>query len=131
MDQIVLLDTHVFLWWAADRSRLSRTAARVLARAGTLLLADISLREIALLVARGRIELTDDPGPWMDAAIDSMKITVVEISPAIAARSTRIAPHFHDDPADQLITATAIEFDVPLVTADERLRASPAIRTIW
>lgn len=63
--------------------------------------------------------------------LDGLAQPVIEISPEIAARSVRIAPNFHDDPADQLIAATAIELDVPLVTADERLRASPALRTIW
>jgi PIN domain nuclease of toxin-antitoxin system len=47
------------------------------------------------------------------------------------ARRRSIAAHFHGDPADQLIAATAIELDVPLLTADERFRALPALRTVW
>jgi predicted nucleic acid-binding protein len=35
------------------------------------------------------------------------------------------------DPGDQLIAATAMELDVPLVTSDERLQSLPGLRTIW
>lgn|GEM_PF-4751592 len=35
------------------------------------------------------------------------------------------------DPADQLIAATALELDAPLVTSDGRLQTVPGLRTIW
>jgi PIN domain nuclease of toxin-antitoxin system len=131
VDQVILLDTHVFLWWVGSRAQLTSAALRALTKASRRLLADISLREIASLAARERIALSDEPAAWMKQSLREFEVEVVEISPEIAARSTRIAPNFHADPADQLIAATAIELDVPLVTADERLRASPALRTIW
>ena len=56
---------------------------------------------------------------------------MVPIDVQIAARSVRIAANFLGDPADQLIAATAIELDVPLVTAGQRLQHSPALRTLW
>jgi PIN domain nuclease of toxin-antitoxin system len=131
MDRLVLLDTHVLLWWVLEPRRLSRPAARALRGAQRLHVADITLREIAVLTSSGRVELDRDVGEWVRQAIDDFALEVVAISPAIAARSTRVAQNFHGDPADQLIAATAIELDVPLVTADEQLRASPAVRTIW
>lgn len=131
MDRLVLLDTHVLLWWVLEPRRLSRPAARALRGAQRLHVADITLREIAVLASSGRVELDRDVGEWLRQAIDDFALEVVALSPAIAARSTRIAQNFHGDPADQLIAATAIELDVPLVTADEQLRVSPAVRTIW
>ncbi|HEY1087046.1 MAG TPA: type II toxin-antitoxin system VapC family toxin [Archangium sp.] len=131
MDRVILLDTHVLLWWFLARNRLSRVALRAVSKASTRFLADISLREVAVLVEQERLSLEGPTADWLRQAIQELELEVVEISPEIAARSTRIAPNFHGDPADQLIAATAIELDVPLVTADERLRASPAVRTIW
>lgn len=131
MERVVLLDTHVLLWMVGDTRRLSRPAVRALKAAKRLLLADISLREAAWLDQSGRIRLDPEAAEWLEQAVSRFKLELVPISPAIAARSTRIAQNFHGDPADQLIAATAMELDVPLVTADENLRASPAIRTIW
>ena len=133
MDQVntVLLDTHVFFWLGSELSRLSRPARRAVEHATQLQLADISLRELSLLARSGRIDLGLDPADWMETMLSSHDIEVVPISTRIAARSVNIAQNFHGDPADQLIAATAIELDVPLITADERLRKSEAVRTIW
>lgn len=95
------------------------------------MLSDISLWEIAKLVSVGRLELDRDVERWLEAALDETGIEVVGIDATIAARSTRIAANFHGDPADQIIAATSIVRELPLVTADETLRASAAVRTIW
>lgn len=131
MDRVVLLDTHVLVWRFLEPRKLSRPAARALEKASRKLLADISLREVTWSAHRGRIELDRDPGAWLEQAIDELSLEVVPISPAIAARSCRVGQDLHADPADQLIAATAVELDVPLVTADERLLRSPALRCIW
>ena len=131
MDRLVLLDTHVLRWRLLEPARLSRAAARAIHGAQRLYVADITLREIAMLVHAGRVELDRDVGEWLEQALGDFALEVVAISPRIAARSTRIAQNFHGDPGDQLIAATAIELDVPLVTADERLHSSAALRTIW
>lgn len=131
MDQVVLLDTHVVVWWLTDARRVSLAARRAVTAARRRCVADITLREIAALHRAGRLELSDPPREWLSAAIDQLELEVVPISPEIADRSTRIAQNFHGDPADQLIAATAIELDVPLITADDKLRSSNALRTIW
>ena len=57
-----LLDTHVVIWWLMDDRKLSKAHARTLERcerSGTPVgLSAISLWEIAKLVERGRLELT-------------------------------------------------------------------------
>lgn len=126
---MIVLDTHVLVWLALEPRRLSRAATRALK--GQRMLADISLREVAVLVAAGRMEVDGRVEDWLKAVLEEFEVDVVPIDAHIAARSVHIAENFHGDPADQLIAATAIELDVPLVTADERLRASPAVRTIW
>lgn len=126
---MIVLDTHVLVWLALEPRRLSRPAVRALK--DKRMLADISLREVAALVAAGRLEFDGRVEDWLDAVLEEFQVEVVPIDSRIAARSANIAPSFHGDPADQLIAATAIELDVPLVTADERLRESAAVRTIW
>lgn len=131
MAEIILLDTHVLLWLGMEPKRVSRAAMRAFEAAPRRLLADISLRELAWLHENGRVDLAREPSAWLEDAIESFDLEVVSISPAIAQRSARIAQNFHGDPADQLIAATAIELDVPLVTADDKLRKSNALRCVW
>lgn len=126
---VILLDTHVLVWLAIDDRKLSKAAKRALRAPRAM--ADISLREIAALTRAGRIEVDGDLSDWLSDALRTHEIEIIPIDVAIAARSVRIAEHFHGDPADQLIAATAIELDVALITADERLRSASAVRTIW
>lgn len=131
MAEVVLLDTHVVLWLGMEPKRVSRPGLRAFENAERRLLADISLRELAWLHENGRVDLERDPSSWLSDAIDAFDLEIVPISPAIAQRSTRIAQIFHGDPADQLIAATAIELDVALITADDTLRKSNAVRCVW
>jgi PIN domain nuclease of toxin-antitoxin system len=65
---VILLDTHVVVWAAIEHKRLSRAAESALRRAragGGLTMASISLREMALLVARGRIETYGTIEAWV------------------------------------------------------------------
>lgn len=128
---MILLDTHVFVWWAAQRGKLSKKALRVLTTDQQPRLSDISLWEIAMLVSRGRLKFDRDVDVWLETALEETRIEIVAIDSAIAYRSTRIGAQFHGDPADQLIAATAIERRIALVTADENLRHSSAVTTIW
>lgn len=126
---MILLDTHILIWLALEPSQVTRKAK--LALRAQRLLADISLREIAALQRAGRIEIDGRLSDWLSDALERLSIEVVPIDAGIAARSVHIADNFHGDPADQLIVATAIELDIPLVTADERILESPAVKTIW
>jgi PIN domain nuclease of toxin-antitoxin system len=127
---VILLDTHVLLWLAGDARKLSSAALKAL-KDPDRYVADISLREVAALERSGRILLDEPVLDWLEDALEEHQIQVAPITPRIASRSTRIAQNFHGDPADQLIAATSIELRAPLVTADEALRASPALQTIW
>ena len=53
---MILLDTHVLLWWQADGTRLSRDAQRAIDRAESILVSPVSFWEVGLLESMGRIE---------------------------------------------------------------------------
>jgi len=50
-------------------------------------------------------------------------ITLLPLEPEIAVESTRLPPPMHQDPADQIVVATARFHRCPVVTADRRIRA--------
>lgn len=130
---MILLDTHVLVWTVADSKRLSRAALRAIERArrqdGGLAISAITLWELALLLARGRIQAYGT----VEASVRLLSEgTVVRpITPEIAALSTQFPDDYPREPADRLIGATARAEALTLVTRDENIRRSPLIRTVW
>ncbi len=132
---MILLDTHALIWWAnGDHQQLSVNAASAITAelaGGEIGLSSITAWEIAMLVARGRVALAMDVTAWL-ALIESIEgIKFIPVDNEIAVKAVELPGEFHKDPADRLIIATARKLGVPLVTADEKIRAYPHIRTIW
>ena len=131
---MIVLDTHAWVWWLGDPSLLSRPAREAIDAAAArseLYVSAISVWEVALLVARGRLELTMDLDDWVRRAEALPFITYVPVDNAVALRSVRLGEAFPEDPADRMIVATATGLGAPLVTKDRRLRKRPEIETIW
>lgn len=130
---MLLLDTHVWVWWIHGDSRLSEAEIARLdatAASGSLYVSAISLWEVAKLVEKGRLQLPVPIGDWFDAALHAANVTVVRLSPALVADSTKLPEGFHSDPADQLIVATSRVHGWPLATADGKIRAYPHVDTV-
>ena len=122
--ELILLDTHVWLWLNAgspDLSRKTRDTINEAATAGTLRIAAISLWEIALLASRGRIVLGKSIGLWLKEALADPGPAIDPLSPQIAIESYAIPDVFHRDPADRLIVATARVANATLMTRDRRI----------
>jgi PIN domain nuclease of toxin-antitoxin system len=127
---VIVIDTHILLWWYGNRRRLSKVALRTLRSAKMLSVAAISLWEVAFLVERGRVRLDEDVEVWLEELLLEDEIELLPLTPAIAARSQRLGV-FHGDPADRLIVATALCHGGRLVTADEAIHKSGVVQTIW
>ena len=127
----VLLDSHTLYWWSSDSSRLSATAARVVARADELLVASISWFELARLAQKGKLLVPMPVRSWLESLSEGVR--TIAATPAIAATAAELPATFPGDPADRLIYATAIELGCVLVTKDERMRAHRHSRrvTVW
>ena len=83
----------------------------------------ISFWEVAMLAARGRIELRQSPESWRG---DWLRAGLVEIAldGALAVAAAELA-EFHPDPADRFIAATAMARAATLITADQALLRWP------
>ena len=131
---MILLDTHVLVWLVAEPSQLSRRAASEIRRARFtqgLGIAAITLWELARLFAVGRLRGTGTVEASIRHMVEAAAVTLKPITPEIAALGTQFPEDFPRDPADRLIAATARAEGLMLVTRDERLRASPLLRTLW
>jgi PIN domain nuclease of toxin-antitoxin system len=129
----VLIDTHVWIWISIDdRRSLSKKARKVLIDnpSGNKWISAISCWELAKLVERGRIAFSIPVLHWIRRSLNEQAIQVADLSPEIAVESTRLSG-FHRAPADQIIAATARILDLPLVTADTRLREYAGVEVVW
>jgi len=132
---LTICDTNILLFWADRRDRLTVAAQQALesGRAeGNLACSGISFWEIAMLFRKSRLVLPTQhtPTSYMEDIVESLGLNILPLTPAIAAlaESGIIA---HGDPGDRLIAATAIAHQAPLITADEKLRATPGLQCIW
>ncbi|MBW7901527.1 MAG: type II toxin-antitoxin system VapC family toxin [Rhodocyclaceae bacterium] len=132
---MIVLDTHTLLWWASgDEAQLSAAAAQAIEaelHGGQIVVSSISAWELAMLVAKGRVILSMDIGEWLSVAGQIEAVSFASVDNEIAVKSTELPGEFHKDPADRIIVATARKLAAPLVTADEKIRAYPHVRTIW
>jgi PIN domain nuclease of toxin-antitoxin system len=59
------------------------------------------------------------------------RVILKPVTAEIAALAVRLPKPFPRDPADRLIASTAMVKDMPLVTADARIRQSKVLDTVW
>lgn len=132
---LIICDTNILLFWADRRDRLTVAAQQALDKGrddGSLACSGISFWEITLLFRKNRLVLPPQHTPlsYLEDIVDSLGLTVLPITPAIAALAESGIVE-HGDPADRLIAATAMTHQASLITADEKLRATPGLRCIW
>jgi PIN domain nuclease of toxin-antitoxin system len=129
---MIVLDTHIWVWWVHGDERLSVRQSEWLTEneAQGLGVSVISCWEVAKLVERGRLVLPCPATDWFDQALAYPGVTLLELTPRIALESTQLPGAFHRDPADQIIVATARVHDAQLLTSDEKILAYPHVKTL-
>lgn len=117
----LLLDTHIFLWSLLEPERLTQQVATELENlSNEIWLSPMSLWEVLVLAEKGRIILNPDPSTWIRTALKVTPFKEATLNNEVAIRS-RVVDLPHQDPVDRFLAATAIIYDLTLVTADERL----------
>ena len=126
----LLLDTHIWLWYALGNSQLSENLRITIGSDTTeLWLSPISVWEVLLLAEKGRISLQLDTATWIDQSLKSLAIGSAPLNRHIAVLSRQIdLPH--QDPADRFIAATALYYQLQLATVDTRLTNAAWLPTI-
>ncbi len=115
----VLLDTHVFLWAAAQPERLGWLEALIGDPSATWILSAASSWEIAIKHALGKLPLPDPPRTWVPEA---MRRLATEGPPVEHRHALDVAalPPQHTDPFDRLLVVQA-QLDIPIATADDTI----------
>ena len=105
---MLLLDTHVLLWWINGSSgKLPESLVATIEDAESVAVSAISCFEIEWLARHGRIELEISLDEWFSSVFFEAGISCIPITCDVARLAASLPEH-HKDPQDRLIIATSI-----------------------
>lgn len=112
-----LLDTHIRVWDLKLDDRLSQRLMSIMDQADSIHVSVVSVYEITQKVRLGKWpEMSDSVERLADLIAE--QYLSADVSPNIA-QIAGLLDWDHRDPFDRLIAATAIELQLPLISADE------------
>ena len=128
---MILLDTHIWIWWVDNPQNLTKKQISTIKKneKSGLLLSRISVWEVAKLVEKDRLQFTVPVEDWIELATRYPGVQLVNLTNEIVVNSTQLPGTFHKDPADQLIVATSRVENVCLLTADEKIKTYEHVDT--
>ena len=130
---MILLDTHVVVWLASGKTRISHRAQAAIDEARQsvrgLAISDFTLVELSMLFRKKQFALLVSPEDFLSEV--ERRFVVLPVTANIALQAFELPKTYPNDPADRIIGATSLIEDIPLVTADTKIRSSRAVPTIW
>ncbi|GAB1542860.1 type II toxin-antitoxin system VapC family toxin [Scytonema sp. NUACC21] len=125
-----LLDTHAFIWWVTDDTRLSSTARSIIIDPGNVLfLSAASAWEIVIKVRLGKLTLPDVPERYIPSRLEINRFESLAIQMVHALQVTNL-PDLHRDPFDRILIAQSQVEKAPIITADSQIAQYP-VNVIW
>ncbi len=129
---MIVLDTHVWLWWMAAPEKLPPRLRHRLEAEATLGVCTISCWEVAMLAERGRISVERGASIWIAQALAQEKVKALALTAKLAVDAALLPrDRLTGDPADRIIYATSRAEGALLATKDVTLRSFDPETTIW
>ena len=125
-----LLDTHVFLWWLYESSRLSPRVREFLADGSNVpVFSSASAWELIIKIQAGKLRIPEEPEDFIVTrlALHSMESLSVKLEHAVWVYKL---PAYHKDPFDRILVAQALSEKLPIITADPQIARYP-VEVIW
>lgn len=119
----LLLDTHVWIWLVTDMPRMSEQAFEALERGAernALAVSEASFWEIAVKASKGKLDVPPNAREWLKRASRMPGLGVIQIDREVMVHSAELDIAVRD-PADRMLIATALRYDLTLATADTSL----------
>ena len=126
----LLLDTHTFIWWDSDPTKLSPQALGLCQdRANVVLLSVVSVWEMQIKRQLGKLQLRLPLADMIASQQQTNQIAIlpINLSHVLALESL---PAHHKDPFDRLLIAQARDEEAILVNSDP-VFARYQIEVLW
>lgn len=123
-------DTHSLVWYFTDDQRLSKKALKSFestVKEGQIIVPTVVLAEMLFIANKGRIPLGFTATVEKIEALANFEIAPLDLDVLKIAASIDAPLEMHD----KLIVATAIRYDARMITRDEKITKSKAVKTIW
>lgn len=126
----VLLDTHAVVWAAEGDGRLGAEVTSMLrgCAPGEAVISDLTLIEIAMLAANGRMGFSVSLRDYLERLQSIYPALPINAEIAALALDLELPS---GDPFDRVIVATAIHHRLPLATRDRAIVNAGLVETIW
>jgi PIN domain nuclease of toxin-antitoxin system len=124
----VLLDTQAFLWWISDHPKLSRRARATIADEHCFL-SIASCWEMAIKVSLRKLDMPQPLDRFLQEQLEVNGFALLPVSLEHAAAVSGL-PFHHRDPFDRILTAQALEEEIPLVSSDPVFKTY-GVKRIW
>lgn len=124
-----LMDTCTFLWYIEEGSRLPQAVKEVIDNSENIYLSQATLWDIAIKQTIRKIVLTMMSFELEDKCREEL-ITILPLKSEYFER-IKTLPLIHRDPFDRIITATAIEENMTLLTNDSNIVKYSSLKTLW
>jgi len=127
-------DTHTALWHLFDDARLSAAAGAFISEAATarrkIAISTISLAEVVYLIEKNRLPLSAYEELTQALSDPEHVFTEAVFTAAIVQAMRQVSRAEVSDLPDRVVAATAVYFDVPVISRDKRIRAAN-LKTVW
>lgn len=115
--KLLLLDTHVFLWWLTDDPALRGSTKTAISNPGNqVYISAATVWELSIKQALGKVEAPED----LSAVVEEERFFKLPITLYHAQRAGRL-PWYHKDPFDRMLIAQAQAEGLLLVTNDQQI----------
>ena len=125
-----LLDTHTFLWWATNDSKLSAAAHTIIANPqNDIFFSIVSAWEIVIKTQIGKLLLPESPEIYIPSRISHYGFITLSINLEDVIQIGQLESH-HNDPFDRLLIAQSQVRNLPIITADTQFSLYN-VNVIW
>lgn len=131
----VAADTHIIIWYFENPTQLSANAENALVKAvanrnDKIYVSAISIVEMQYLSEKHKISPKVLADFLAELDMPDSIFEIVSLDRKISENLSKISRQIVPDMPDRTIAATALTLNLPLITADEKIRAS-SVQTIW
>lgn len=133
MAEVAVTDTHALLFHTSRAPALGRRAAAQFAaceaQQAIVYVPAAVVWEVAVLTRSRRAILKTSVRDYFEHVFSNPCFQFFDLTPTQIFDANELG--FTRDPFDGLIVAAARSLDLPLITRDEAIRASGAVRVLW